>query len=196
MAARTLDDLFPTEGTSDFQIQMASLSDGAQQSARNVLEQAAADGTLADLDLDAVISNARDADESRENAEDLQVDQAKAAADGDYDKARELSDKAEYELKEVEEKGDDPLEAQLAIRDADYDQMDLDNADYHQEIADDKAEAAVDAAEAGEFETAEDLADDAADEVEVAADYGGGGDEIEDAENADSYDEGVDTYST
>jgi len=192
MAERTLDTLFPTEGTSDFQLQMAALSDGAQASARNVIEQAAADGKLDELDLDDVISNARDADEAREEAENLQVQQAEKAAEGDYDGARDLSDKAEYELKEVEAKGDDVLEAQVAIKDADYDQMDLDNADYHQEIADDKAEAAVDAAEAGEFETAEDLSNDAADEVEVASDYGGGADELEDAEDADAYDQGVD----
>lgn len=192
MAERTLDSLFPTEGTSDFQLQLAGLPDGAQTSARNVIEQAAADGTLGDLDLDEVISNARDADEARENAEDLQTDQAKAAADGDYDKAKELSDKAEYELEEVEQKGDDPLAAQAEIKDADYDQMDLENADYHQEIADDKADSAVDAAEDGDFETAEELSDDAADEVEVASDYGGGADELEDAEDADAYDQGVD----
>lgn len=196
MAERTLDTLFPTEGTSDFQLQMAGLSDGAQTSARNVLEQAAADGTLGDLDLDEVITNARDADEARENAEDLQVQQAEKAAAGDYEGARELSDKAEYELREVEDKGDDALAAQAEIKDADYEQMDLDNADYHQEIADDKADAAVDAAEAGDFETAEELSDDAADQVEVASDYGGGADELEDAEDADAYDEGVDTYST
>lgn len=192
MAERTLDSLFPTEGTSDFQLQMAALSDGAQASARNVIEQAAADGALDDLDLDEVITNARDADEARENAEDLQVQQAEKAAEGDYEGARELSDKSEYELREVEDKGDDALAAQAEIKDADYEQMDLDNADYHQEIADDKAESAVDAAEDGDFETAEELSDDAADEVEVAADYGGGADELEDAEDADAYDQGVD----
>ncbi|MDZ4777889.1 MAG: hypothetical protein SGJ23_14010 [Alphaproteobacteria bacterium] len=192
MAERTIDSLFPTEGTSEFQLQMAALSDGAQASARNVIEQAAADGTLDDLDLDEVVTNARDADEARETAEDLQVQQAEKAADGDYEGARELSDKAEYELKEVEAKGDDVLEAQVAIKDADYEQMDLDNADYHQEIADEKVDSAVDAAEDGDFETAEELSNDAADEVEVAADYGGGVDDVEDAQETDSADTGVD----
>lgn len=192
MAERTIDSLFPTEGTSEFQLQMAALSDGAQASARNVIEQAAADGTLDDLDLDEVVTNARDADEARETAEDLQVQQAEKAADGDYEGARELSDKAEYELKEVEAKGEDVLEAQVAIKDADYEQMDLDNADYHQEIADEKVDSAVDAAEDGDFETAEELSNDAADEVEVAADYGGGVDDVEDAQETDSADTGVD----
>jgi hypothetical protein len=194
MAARTLDDLLPVDGsTSDFQIQMASLPDAAQAQARSVLEEAAASGTLDDLDLDEVISNAREAHEAQEEAEDLQVEQARATEAGDYEHARELSDKAEYELREVEEKGDDPLDAQAAIRDADYDQMDLDNADFHQEIAEGNVEAAVDAAEAGDFETAEELSDSAADEIEASEDFAGDGDAVEDAEDADAYDQGVET---
>lgn len=191
MADRSIDDLLPVEGASDFQIQIASLSDAAQQQAREVVEQAAADGTLNDLDLDAVISNARDASEARETAEDLQVDQAKAAAAGDYEGAKELSDKAEYELREVEEKGDEPLEAQAAIRDADYDQMDLETAELHQDIATGDLVAAEDAAEAGDFETAEELSDHAADQIDVAADYGGDVDDVGHAEQADTADEGV-----
>jgi len=186
--AKTLDDLLPVEGTSEFQIEIASLTDGAQDQAEAVVEAAAADGTLDDLDLDDVVSNARDADQARENAEDLQVDQAKAAASGDYEKAEELSVKAEYELREVEDKGDDPLAAQNEIRDADYDQIDLENADLHQDIADDKADAAIDAAESGDFETAEDLADGAADEIDVADDYGGNEDDVEAAEHVDADD--------
>jgi hypothetical protein len=193
MAARTLDTLLPVDGTSDFQLQMAALPDAAQQQARNVLEEAAANGTLDDLDLDEVISNAQVTDEAREEAEDLQVEQAKATADGDFEKARELSDKAEYELREVEDKGDDPLAAQAEIRDADYDQMDLDNADFHQEIAEGNTEAAVDAAEAGDFETAEELSDSAANEIEASEDFAGNGAEVEDAEDADAYDQGVET---
>lgn len=194
MAVRTLDDLLPVDGpTSDFQIQMASLPDAAQAQARSVLEEAAASGTLDDLDLDEVISNAREAHEAQEEAEDLQVEQARATEAGDYEHARELSDKAEYELREVEEKGDDPLDAQAAIRDADYDQMDLDNADFHQEIAEGNVEAAVDAAEAGDFETAEELSDSAADEIEASEDFAGDGDAVEDAEDADAYDQGVET---
>ncbi|KAF0183334.1 MAG: ECLF2 upstream ORF [Alphaproteobacteria bacterium] len=192
MADRTLDSLFPQDGASDFQIQMASLSDAAQQQARDVVEAAAADGTLGDLDLDSVITNARDASDARESAEDLQVEQAQAAAAGDYEGARELSEKAEYELREVEEKGDDPLEAQEAIRDADYDQMDLETADLHQEIAVGDIAAAADAAEAGDFETAEALTDHAADQIDVADDYGGDVDEVEDAAEADTADAGVD----
>lgn len=192
MADRSLDSLFPQEGASDFQIQMASLSDAAQQQARDVVEAAAADGTLGDLDLDAVITNARDASDARENAEDLQVEQAQAAAAGDYEGAKELSDKAEYELREVEEKGDDPLEAQVAIRDADYEQMDLETADLHQEIAAGDLVAAADAAEAGDFETAEALSDHAADQIDVADDYGGDVDDVEDAAAADAEDASVD----
>lgn len=185
---KTLEELLPVDGTSEFQVEIASLTDGAQDQAQAVVEAAAADGTLDDLDLDEVVSNARDADEARENAENLQVDQAKAAADGDYEKAEELSVKAEYELREVEDKGDDPLAAQNEIRDADYDQMDLENADYHQEIGDAKADAAADAAEDGDFETAESLSDDATDEIEVADDYGGNDDDVEAAENVDADD--------
>lgn len=191
MADRTLDTLFPQEGASDFQIQMASLSDAAQQQARDVVEAAAADGTLGDLDLDAVITNARDSSGARENAEDLQVAQTQAAAAGDYEGARELSEKAEYGLREVEQKGDDPLEAHDAIRDADYDQMDLETAELHREIAAADIDAAVDAADAGDFETVEALTDHAADQIDVAADYGGDGDDVEDAAAADTADAGV-----
>ena len=188
---RTLESLLPTEGASDFQIQMASLSSAAQQQAQEAVEQAAANGTLNDLDLDEVINNARDADAAREHAEDLQVEQAKATADGDFARAEELSVQSEYELKVVEDKGDEPVHAAEAITHADQDQSDLQYADYHAEIAADNADAAAAYAAEGDLDHAADYSDAAAAHADTAADMSGAGDSVTQAEQHDAADAGA-----
>jgi hypothetical protein len=188
---RTLEALLPNEGTSDFQIELAGLSGAAQQQAQQVVEQAAANGTLIDLDLDEVISNARDADAARERAEDLQVEQAKATAEGDFGRAEELSVQAEYELKVVEEKGDEPIHAAEAIEHADQDQSDLQFAEYHAEIAGDNADAAAAYAAEGDFDHAADYSDAAADHAGAAGDFSGAEDTVTQAEQHDAADAGA-----
>lgn len=191
--ARTIEDLLPTEGTSDFQIDIASLSEGAQEQAIQAVHDAAANGALDDLDLDSVINNARDADAARERSEENQVEQAKAAESGDFAKAEEFAQRAEYDLREVEDKGADPVAAWQDVEHTQHDRMDLENAEFHQEIAaDDAASAAAYAAE-GDTVHAEAYADHAADHADVAADYGHAGDAggVEHAETVDAHDAGA-----
>lgn len=189
---RTLESLLPTEGASDFQIELASLSDAAQEQALGQVKEAAANGTLHELDLDAVIGNARDAEAARERAEDLQVEQANAAANGNFERAEELSVETQYELSVVEEKGDDPVHAAEAIIEAEFEQSDLQYAQYNAEIADDNADAAAAYAAEGDLDTASDYAGAAADHADAAADYGGGGGgSVAQAEQADAADAGA-----
>lgn len=191
--ARTVEDLLPTEGTSDFQIEIASLSAGAQEEAIQAVHDAAANGNLDDLDLDTVVNNARDADAARERSEADHVEQAKAAESGDFTRAEEYAHRAEYDLREVEDKGVDPVTAWQDAEHAGHDRDDLQTAEYHQEIAaDDAASAAAYAAE-GDTAHAEAYADHAADHAEVAADYGHAGDAggVEHAETVDAHDDGA-----
>lgn len=182
--APTLDDVLPSEGTSEFQIAIAGLTDGAQDQAVEALREAAAEngGSLEGVDLEAIIRDARDANAAREEAEDARVDQAKAAEAGDFEAAREAAEKVEDNLEIVEAKGVDPIAAGEAIITAQSDQSDLEYADYHQEIANESAAYAVDAAEAGDADHALAYADAAADHGAAAADFG----EQADAGSADA----------
>jgi len=74
----------------------------------------------------------------REEAEAYQAEQAEAVAEGDWEKAHEMAEKAEYAMEEVRDNGGDVAEAEIV--EAQYDQMELENAEYHQEIADDAAD--------------------------------------------------------
>lgn len=188
---RTLDALLPSEGTSDFQIELARLSAGAQQQARDVVEEAAANGTLNELNLADALNNARDADAARENAEDLQVEQAKATADGDFERAEDLSVQAEYELRVVEDKGDEPVHAAEAIEHADQEQSDLQYAEYHAEIANENADSAAAYAATGDLDHAADYSQAAVDHSDAANDHAGAGDTVVQAEQHDVADVGA-----
>jgi hypothetical protein len=164
---QTLEDVLPVEGLSDFQLDIAGLSDRAAEEARTVVQDAAADGTLGDLDLDEVVSNAEKMDDARERFEDLSVDRAEAIADGDFDKAEEISRNMEYELEEVESVGSDTAihEAQVDESQTEAATADLDQAAYDADVADEHAQDAIDAAADGDFASASYSAD-------LAADYG------------------------
>ncbi|HRO03034.1 MAG TPA: hypothetical protein PLS69_05465 [Terricaulis sp.] len=166
----TIEEFMQTEAGQQMQIDNAGLSDMEQSNLMAALQKAEAEGSLESFNADNAILEAQWAEEARAEAEAFQAEQAKAAEEGDWEKAREMAENAEYAMEEVKEHGGDVADAE--ILEAQYDQMELENADYHQEIADDNADAAAAYAAEGDLETAEIYADSAAEHAETAADYG------------------------
>jgi hypothetical protein len=166
----TIEEFMQTEAGQQMQINNAGLSDMEQANLMAALQKAADEGALESFNPDAAILDAQAAEAAREEAEAFQAEQAKAVEEGDWEAAREAAENAEYAMEEVKDHGGDVADAE--ILEAEYDQMELDNADYHQEIADANADAAAAYAAEGDVETAEIYADSAADHAETAADYG------------------------
>ncbi|MCA8885227.1 MAG: hypothetical protein R3C31_04335 [Hyphomonadaceae bacterium] len=186
----TLDDFWQTENGQQLQIDMAGMSQAEQATMLNQLQQAADNGDLhADFNTDSMFLDSQIAEEKREEAEAYQGEQAKAVEAGDWEKAEEMSSNAEYAMEEVKDHGGDVADSE--ILEAQYDQMDLENADYHQEIADDNAASAEAYAASGDLDTASMYADSAAGEAATAADFGS------QADQGGTYaDQTVDTSST
>lgn len=185
----TLEQFMATDAGQQMSIDIAGLSDMEQANLQAALQKAADEGTLEDFNSDSAILDAQAAETAREEAEYFQSEQAKAAEAGDWEKAEEMAENAEYAMEEVKDHGGDVADAE--ILEAQYDQMELENADYHQEIADDNAASAEAYAAEGDLDTAAIYADSAAGEAATAADYGA------QADAGGTYaDQTVDTSST
>jgi len=188
--AMTLEEFWQTENGQQLQVDMAGLSQAEQATMLDQLQLASDKGDLSlDFNTDNMFLDSQIAEEKREEAEAYQTEQAKAVEAGDWDKAEELASKAEYAMEEVKDHGGDVADAE--ILQAQHDQMDLDNADYHQEIADENADTAAAYAAEGDLDTASIYADSAADAADTAADFGAA------ADQGGTYaDQTVDTSST
>jgi len=185
----TLEQYMATEAGQQMSIDIAGLSDMEQANLQAALQKAADEGTLEDFNSDSAILDAQLAETAREEAEYFQGEQAKAVEEGDWEKAEEMAENAEYAMEEVKDHGGDVADSE--ILEAQYDQMELENADYHQEIADDNAASAEAYAAEGDLDTAAIYADSAAGEAATAADYGS------QADAGGTYaDQTVDTSST
>lgn len=185
----TLEQFMATESGQQLSIDTAGLSQMEQANFMSALQKAADEGGLENFNTDSAILDAQLAETARDDAEYYQAEQAKAAEAGDWEKAEEMASNAEYAMEEVKDHGGDVADSE--ILQAQHDQMDLDNADYHQEIADDKADSADAYAASGDLDTAAMYADGAASEATVAADYGAA------ADQGGTYaDQTVDTSST
>lgn len=168
--AMTLEEFMATEAGQQMSIDIAGLSDMEQANLQAALQKAADEGTLEDFNSDSAILDAQLAETAREDAEYYQAEQAKAVEEGDWEKAEEMAENAEYAMEEVKDHGGDVADSE--ILEAQYDQMDLENADYHQEIADDNAASAEAYAAEGDLDTAAMYADSAASEATMASDAG------------------------
>lgn len=166
----TLEQFMATDAGQQMSIDIAGLSDMEQANLQAALQKAADEGTLEDFNADSAILDAQLAETAREEAEYFQGEQAKAVEEGDWEKAEEMAENAEYAMEEVKDHGGDVADSE--ILEAQYDQMELENADYHQEIADDNAASAEAYAAEGDLDTAAIYADSAAGEAATAADYG------------------------
>lgn len=172
----TLDDFWQTETGQQLQIDMAGMSQAEQATMLDQLQKAADEGELSsDFNPDSMFQESILAEEKREEAEDFQAEQAKAVEAGDWEKAQDLAEQAEYAMEEVKEHGGDVAEAE--ILEAQHDQMNLENAEYNQEIADAAADSADAYAAEGDLDTASIYAETAAEHADTAADYGAAADQ-------------------
>jgi hypothetical protein len=157
------------------EVRIASLTDEGQQQVIDALQDAQTDGGLDEDAYDHAVTNAENADYDRENVEELHTEQAKAADAGDYDKAQDYANKAEYELKDIDDLGGH--EAAHEVVEAQTDQQELGTAQSDQDYAHQNAEYAASdhGTEAGReaaAETADHYAEEAA-HYGAQADMGG-----------------------
>jgi hypothetical protein len=186
----TLDEYFQTENGQQLQTDMAGMSGPEQADMMNQLQGAADSGDLHEgYNSDSMFLDAQVAEGARDDATQLQTEQAQAVADGDWDRAHDLAQQADYSMQEVRDHGGDVAQAEM-----DQNSDDLANtswAEYHQEIADDNATTAAAYAETGDADHAAQYGEVAADQGATAAEYGGM------ADQGGTYaDHSVDTSST
>lgn len=152
-------------------VRIASLSEEGQAQ----VVEALSSGELSADEMNEALSNAEDADYARENAEEARENQAEAADSGDYDKAQEYANQAEYDLREVDDLGGSEAEAEVI--EAQQDQAELAEAEDHAEYAEENADFAMsDRGTEGQREQAAETADEYADssaELGNRADAGG-----------------------
>ena len=149
-------------------VRIASLSDEGQQQVIDALLEAQSNGALTEEAFEDAVGGAESADYSRENVEDLREQQAEAAEAGDYDKAQEFANQAEYELKEIDDLGG--AEAADEVLEAQTDQAELATAQDHQDYAQENADFA--ASDRGTEAQRDMAADTAADYAASSAQYG------------------------
>ena len=133
--AMTLEEFMQTEAGQKLEMENAGLSDMEQSNLMTALQKAADEGSLESFNVDSAVMDAQLAEEARAEAEALQTEQAKAVEEGDWDKAQDLAQQAEYAIEEVQEHGGDV--AYEEVKQNEDDQANLEWAEYHQEIADD-----------------------------------------------------------
>ena len=122
-------------------VRIATLSDEGQQQVLDALTEAQGDGALTEEAFSDAVSSAEMADESRENAEIAREGQAEAADSGDYAKAQDYANQAEYELKEVDHLGG--AEAEEEMIEAQVDQAELAEAQDNEAAAQENADFAM-----------------------------------------------------
>ncbi len=156
-------------------VRMASLTEEGQQQVIDALYEAQGEGALTEDAINEAVGNAETADEARENVEQARENQAEAADAGDYDKAQEYANTAEYELREIDDLGG--TEAETEVIEAQQDQVELAEAEDHAEYAQENADFATsDRGTEGQREAAAETANEYAEssnELGNRADAGG-----------------------
>ena len=140
----------------DFEVRIAHLSDVSQEHVIEAVAEAEASGE--DVNVDRVIADAEAADVHHAQAAEYEREQAKAIEAGDFEHAREYAVKAEQEHELAAEHG----AVEQPVLDAQYDVAKLDEAVWHDKIADENVIAAESYEKSGDFEKAEMYQDTAA----------------------------------
>lgn len=153
----------------DLHPEIGALSAGEHQQVMDALQDHAADGTLADVNVDHEVLQAEIAHDHQQHADALQAEQVEAIAEGDMAHAHELAGDAAWELSVAHDSGG---HVQEALVEAQHDSASLDWAQHHQEIAADNAAAAADYAAHGDMDHAADYAHAADSHGDAAGDYG------------------------
>lgn len=169
-------ELQPTDSTSDFEVEVAALSDEAQAEVADVVEAAEATDTTGTLDVDDVMESAELAADRTERADETLHEQQDAVDEGDYATARDLAEQAEGDRAQAAEATEPWIgrlddEREVEVQAASDDVAALDAADWAQESADETADAAADYAEAGDYEVATELDDEAESDDAAAEAY-------------------------
>lgn len=149
-------------------VRIASLTDEGQQQVIDALMEAQANGALTEDTFNDTLANAETADDSRENVEEARDNQAEAADAGDYETAQEQANIAEYELREIDDLGG--AEAEAEVVEAQQDQVELAEADSHQDYAAENADFAM--SERGTEGQREAAAENAGDYAQSSAELG------------------------
>ncbi|CAN5306534.1 hypothetical protein BH11PSE2_BH11PSE2_08520 [soil metagenome] len=136
----------------DFQIQLAGQTDVAQAQIIEAVQAAHDDGGLADLNIDKTISDAADVSYRQDTIADLHDQQAQAVKDGDYDKAADLANQSEWQIREIQSEGGEG-DAQLVQAEAD--QTHLHDASWEAATATEQANWSNDLAASGDTAGAE-----------------------------------------
>ncbi len=160
-----------SDSMSELQVELAVLSPDAHEHVIEAVHDLGHDATTAEVEH--IMQDVQAADAHMTAAEALQHDQAQAAEHGDFAAAHQLAGDAEYELHAAADHG---ATVDQPIVEAQHDEMALDNANWHQEIAHDNATSAESYADAGDAHNTASYAHDADAEATVAADYGHAGD--------------------
>jgi hypothetical protein len=181
----------------DFQVQIAALDDDAQTQVIEAVQAAADEGALPDLDIDDTIRDAAEVSERQDAVETLHREQAEAVESGDFERAQEISQQSEWEMREIEDHGGD---AEQQLLQAERDQVKLDDADWESDTAAGQVAAAADMAESGDLAGAATQMDLASGHAETAADYAGvadqGGTQADHSYDSAASTGGVDTTTT
>lgn len=177
-------DPLPTTGTSDLEVELASLDDSAQEQVVDAIGEAQDTDTVDELDLDQLQEDAQVAAESREEAsEQARLEQSDADA-GDYEAARDHSTTRAEDLQVAAERddaiGETTSQGAFEVSEATDVAADLDAADWAQDGAEDLEAEADDYAGDGDFETAEALGEEAGEAADTAEGYADEADEATD----------------
>ncbi len=155
---------------SDLQVDLSGLNHDAAAQVINAVQDL--DHVPTPEEIEHLFQDAKTADEHKTAADALHADQVKAAEQGEFDKAHELSGKTEYLLQDAKEHGaalDHP------IVEAQKEGAALDNASWQQQISHEAAHDTIAYVQAGDASHAADSAQHADDHAAVAADYGSHG---------------------
>ena len=152
-----------------FGVQLAGLSDVAQQHVVDALADATADGVpLSSVDTDALIQDSQTLSDARETVADLREAQDAALASGDLEAARDLAFESEWTMKAVSDLDPDTADG---VIDAEADQVELTAAIDDTAIADAAVIDAAGYADVGMDGAAAVSADTAVTHADAAADH-------------------------
>ena len=158
----------PETVSTEYSVEISQLSEASQEVVHEAIDFATATHSLDSLDVREVIEDANAADAHRAQAEEYQLEQSRAAKDGDWERASEFAQKAQGELESVADHGGSDVPAAQAEADV----MNLDNARWEQRIANENATAATTYAEHGDAQAAAIYGEVASDHQALADDSG------------------------
>lgn len=134
----------------EYSVNLTDLSHESQDQIISAVSAAAASGELGQLDVREMVYDANAAELHTAQAEEFQREQSKAADAGNWELARDLAQKANYELEAAADHG----ASTAAVVESERDVGQLDNARWDQRIANENAATSADYARQGDVANA------------------------------------------